>query len=79
MLTVDDSPEVHDLTKLVLHNFSFDGWTIDFISAYSGAESISLLKQHQDIALILLDVVMETDQTGLNLVPFGTVYLIPFK
>jgi len=66
ILIVDDSNEVHELTKLVLNNFTFEGRSIHFFSAYSGQESLQLLKQHDDIALVLLDVVMETDHAGLD-------------
>jgi len=66
ILIVDDNNEVHELTKLVLNNFTFEGRSIRFFSAYSGQESLQLLKQHDDIALVLLDVVMETDHAGLD-------------
>ena len=66
VLIVDDNNEVHELTKLVLNNFTFEGRSIRFFSAYSGQESLQILKQHDDIALVLLDVVMETDHAGLD-------------
>ncbi len=66
VLIVDDDKEVHELTKLILHPFRFEGRKIDFLSAFSGRESLALLQQHEDIALVLLDVVMETDHAGLD-------------
>ncbi|MEI8393104.1 MAG: DUF3369 domain-containing protein [Rhodospirillaceae bacterium] len=68
MLVVDDEPEVHSITRLVLADFAFKGRSARFFSAYSAAEAISILEQEKDIALILLDVVMETDDAGLKLV-----------
>ena len=66
VLIVDDDKEVHNLTKLILQSFTFEGRKIEFLSAYSGKESIEVLSEHKDIALVLLDVVMETDHAGLD-------------
>ncbi len=68
LLIVDDEPEVHEITKLALLNFSFENKGLEYLHAYSAAEALELLKIHQDIALILLDVVMETDHAGLDLI-----------
>ncbi|MBB1074191.1 DUF3369 domain-containing protein [Rhodoferax sp. 4810] len=66
ILIVDDEVEVHNVTKRVLKNFDFEENGLEFISAYSGKECLEQLKTHTDIAIILLDVVMETDDAGLN-------------
>ena len=66
VLIVDDNEEIHSLTKLILQGFAFEGRKIEFLSAYSGKESIEVLSEHKDIALVLLDVVMETDHAGLD-------------
>lgn len=68
VLVVDDDEAVHQVTRLVLADFEFDQRPIEFISAYSAREARQLLEQHDDIALILLDVIMETEQSGLELV-----------
>ncbi len=70
ILIVDDEPIVHKVTKLVLKNLTFDGKNVEFISAYSAKEAKIVLKNTQDIALILLDVVMEEKDSGLQLVKF---------
>lgn len=70
VLVVDDDPEVHDVTRLALDGFSFAGRGLRFLNAYSGAEARRLLTGHHDIALMLLDVVMETDGSGLEVVEF---------
>lgn len=67
VLIVDDEDEVHKVTTLVLKGFSFDNRKLEFLHAYSAQEAEALLKSEADIALILLDVVMETDQAGLDL------------
>jgi response regulator RpfG family c-di-GMP phosphodiesterase len=65
VLIVDDEPEVHAVTKLALSDFTFQSKNLTFFSAYSGSEAKQLIKQHPDTAIILLDVVMETDDAGL--------------
>ncbi|MBT7307500.1 MAG: DUF3369 domain-containing protein, partial [Gammaproteobacteria bacterium] len=53
---------------LVLKNFTFDGRGIEILTAYSGREAEQILEQQSDIATILLDVVMESDDAGLKVV-----------
>jgi response regulator RpfG family c-di-GMP phosphodiesterase len=68
VLIVDDEPEVHAVTRLVLGNFRFADRPLKFLNANSAAQAEALLREHQDIAVMLLDVVMETDRAGLDLV-----------
>lgn len=70
ILIVDDEPQIHLMTKTVLRNFRFDGKSLHFISAYNSEETKEILASENDIALILLDVVMETDDAGLKLVKY---------
>ena len=70
ILIVDDEAEVHDVTRLVLSGFQFKGRGLCFLDAFTGGEARQLLAQHPDIALILLDVVMEENDTGLALVKY---------
>ena len=70
VLVVDDDHEVHRVTKLVLSPFVFRERTITILSAYSAVEAREVLGENQDISVILLDVVMETDDAGLRLVHF---------
>ena len=68
VLIADDEPEVHDVTRLVLGGFRFDDRSLEFLSAHSAREAQALLRGHPDIAVLLLDVVMESEQAGLDLV-----------
>ncbi|MCW2235447.1 response regulator [Azospirillum canadense] len=70
ILIVDDDTEVHAITRVVLSDVMFDDRPLHFLSAHSGAEARSILSDHDDIAAVLLDVVMETDDAGLKLVRF---------
>ncbi|MBQ1784347.1 MAG: DUF3369 domain-containing protein [Gammaproteobacteria bacterium] len=65
---IDDDHEVHSVTRLVLNGLTIDGHPLTFISAYSGAEGLELFRQHDDIAMALVDVVMESDHAGLDLI-----------
>lgn len=65
VLIVDDEPEIHKVTELALDNLVVLNRRLEFLHAYSGNEAIELLKQESDVAVILLDVVMETDDAGL--------------
>lgn len=70
LLVVDDEPDVHAITRVVLGDIRYDGGDLDILSAYSAAEARCLLHGHEDIALILLDVVMEETDSGLELVRY---------
>jgi response regulator RpfG family c-di-GMP phosphodiesterase len=67
VLVVDDDPAVHEVTKLVMAGFEMDGRLLEFSHCYSAAEARATLGSPNDIALILLDVVMETEHAGLEL------------
>jgi len=68
VLIVDDDPEIHSVTQLALSDLVVLGKRLEYIHAYSGRDACQLIEQHNDIVLVLLDVVMETDDAGLNVV-----------
>ncbi len=68
VLIVDDDLEVHSVTRLILAKTVFKQRKIELLSAYSAAEAKQMLQAEPDIAVILLDVVMETEDAGLLLV-----------
>jgi response regulator RpfG family c-di-GMP phosphodiesterase len=70
VLIVDDEPEIHAVTKLALSDFVFQDKRLEFISAYNGKEAKQFFLDHKDIAVVLLDVVMETDDAGLEVAEF---------
>lgn len=70
ILVVDDEMEVHSVTRLALEGFSFAGRPLEFIDVYSGAEAKQAMSDHPDTAIMLLDVVMETDDAGLDVARF---------
>ena len=66
VLLVDDEPDIHDVTKLTLTRFRLDDRALTFLHAYSGAEAKEILARETDIALVFLDVVMEREDSGLE-------------
>lgn len=65
ILIVDDEPEIHKVTELALANIQVANKSLEFLHAYSGEEAISVLRDNPEVAVILLDVVMESDDAGL--------------
>lgn len=68
ILVVDDDDSVHQLTKLVLADLEFEERQLELVSAYSMAEAKELLLKDNDFCMAFVDVVMETDHAGLELV-----------
>ncbi|WP_027721953.1 sensor histidine kinase [Maridesulfovibrio zosterae] len=66
VLIVDDEPDIHSMTTMVLGDFIFENRNLEFLSAFSGEESLSILNSEKDIAVVLLDVVMESNTAGLT-------------
>ncbi|MBF0416020.1 MAG: DUF3369 domain-containing protein [Magnetococcales bacterium] len=70
IMIIDDDPGVHRVTQMVLAKFRFEGLGLQFVNGYSGADAKRLILEHPDTAIILLDVVMETDHAGLEVVKY---------
>ncbi|CAN1211142.1 ATP-binding protein [Tumidithrix helvetica PCC 7403] len=70
VLICDDDRSVHAVTKLALDGFKFAGKGLEIVSAFSGSEGIKVMEQQPDIAAILQDVVMETNDAGLRAVKY---------
>ena len=70
VLIVDDEPDVHDATVVALRNQLVLGRGIEFSHAYSAVQAESMLAANNDLAAVILDVVMETSDAGLRLVQF---------
>jgi diguanylate cyclase (GGDEF)-like protein len=68
LLVVDDEPDVHRATTFALAGVTILGRPLDFLHAYSAAEATELLQREKEIAVVLLDVVMEREDAGLALV-----------
>jgi CheY-like chemotaxis protein len=70
VLVVDDDEGIHSITRMVFRGYEFEERPIELINASSGSQAKDILNEQHDIAVTILDVVMETDHEGLNLVTF---------
>ena len=66
LLVVDDEPDIHAVTRLSLRGLRYGGREVALISAASGAEAVQAMRRQPHIAVVLLDVVMETTSAGLD-------------
>ena len=67
---IDDDAAVHEGTRFALSDYNLHGATLEILSAYSAAEGRILMRDNPDVAAVLLDVIMETDIAGLELVEY---------
>jgi signal transduction histidine kinase len=67
---IDDEPAVHEGTRFALSDYRLHGAALEILSAHSAAEGRELMRRHPDVAVVLLDVIMESDTAGLELVDF---------
>jgi signal transduction histidine kinase/CheY-like chemotaxis protein len=67
---IDDDQAVHEGTRFALSDYTLNGQGLEILSAYSAAEGRAVMRANPDIAAVLLDVIMETDVAGLELVEY---------
>jgi HD-GYP domain-containing protein (c-di-GMP phosphodiesterase class II) len=65
---IDDDESVRAITRLALGTLKVDGRPLDLLEAASAEEGIALFATHPDIALGLVDMVMEDPLAGLRLI-----------
>ena len=70
IMIIDDDPDVHSATTFALGSLEIQNRNLNFLHAYSAQEARTILASETDIALILLDVVMEQEDAGLQLVNY---------
>jgi diguanylate cyclase (GGDEF)-like protein len=68
LLIVDDEPDVHRATTFALTGVTILNQPLEFLHAYSAAQAVDILQREADVAVVLLDVVMESEHAGLELV-----------
>lgn len=68
ILVVDDDKAVHQVTRLVLSGTEIEHRKLEIVSAYSSAEAKAILLKDNDFCMAFVDVVMETDHAGLELI-----------
>jgi len=70
MLIVDDEQTVIDMTKEVLKTFTFQGKSLQLLCANSYDEARALYDANTDIAIAMIDCVMEQNDSGLQLIQY---------
>lgn len=70
IIIADDEEEVHIMTKMVMRKFQYQDRPMELLTAYSGEQTKQLMREHDDIAIVLLDVVMEHENSGLEVVKY---------
>ena len=68
VLSVEDNQPYQDVLESVLQEVVFEGRKIEILRASSAASAATILSKRQDISVILLDIVMETDDAGFYLI-----------
>lgn len=66
----DDDAHIHEVTKLVLRDLKFLGKELEIFSAYSATQGMRIMDTHADIALLLLDMNMESENAGFDLLRY---------
>src|SRR5690554_2352328 len=70
VLIVDDDNFIHRMIKEINKNLKFEDRCIEFISAYDSEEAKEILINNKNIALILIDIFLEEENSGLNLAKY---------
>lgn len=70
IMVIDDDHDVHTMTHMVLRDYLFEKRPVTFLFGVSGEDAKRLMADHPDTAILLLDVVMEREQAGLEAVQF---------
>ena len=68
VLSVEDNQPYQDVLESAIQEVAFEGRKIELLRASSAASAATILSKRQDISLILLDIVMETDDAGFYLI-----------
>ncbi len=66
ILVADDEPDMLAVTRLSLRNATHAGRRLRLLAAASGQEAVEVLRANPGVALVFMDVVMETDTAGLE-------------
>lgn len=68
VVVADDDEEVHQVTEMIFKGFTFEGDSLEIINTYTAADTIEVFRNQSDIAILFLDVVMEKDYSGLDVI-----------
>lgn len=70
IVVIDDDLSILQTSIRILQEFTFEGRALSIITGTSGEQAKELISKNPDAAIILLDVIMETDYAGLDVVTY---------
>jgi response regulator RpfG family c-di-GMP phosphodiesterase len=70
VLLVDDEEDVIEVSRMVMEDLVFEDRPLNILTAYSARDARRIFAEQPDIALAFIDVVMETEHAGLELVKY---------
>ncbi len=70
VLLVDDEVDVHKATTIALEGVEFEGRKLSFVSAFSSSDAVRAFEENPDIALVFLDVVLGSGDSGIDLIRY---------
>lgn len=70
VLVADDEIDMYFVTRMVLENMEYKGKVLNVIHCPTGSETIQVLAERDDIGLLLLDIVMETEYAGYRVIDY---------
>ncbi len=70
VMIVDDEESIHAVTQAVLQDFAFEGKKLNFLHAYTKEEAKRMIRENPDTVAFLLDVVMDGEKAGLEIVRY---------
>ncbi|MCS6906097.1 MAG: ATP-binding protein [Bacteroidia bacterium] len=70
IMIVDDEPIIHKVISLAFKQFCFRERKVTLLHAFSCQEAIQFLERQNQIAVAIIDVLMEKDDSGLELVNY---------
>lgn len=68
VLVVDDDPDGHTIPGTVLRDVTFRDKYVEVLDAYSTEEALDILSSNPDIAVAVIDIILTTEDEGLQLV-----------
>ncbi|GHU49134.1 transcriptional regulator [Clostridia bacterium] len=68
IMVIDDEPSIHDVTHYALRRFGYMDKGLKILDAFSAKQAELIVESEKDLALLLVDVVMETDDAGLKFI-----------
>jgi len=75
ILIVSDEEKLHKISAIVFNDFRFHGKKVEFINAYSYYTGVKEITNNSDIAVVIIDIMIEDEILGLKLVKYIRKYL----